>query len=169
MGIRSNIGNITTNAMQTLAVSGTTASRFFRDRADSALNNLSKEEQAQYYQMRADKMRKEMSDFYSQEEKAKTDPKTYTKYTEEQAKKVGKATVKSRVDRAERILNEEDNVDDLLKDEIKIAPDTEEGINVNRSSNRRVNYVEGRTNVKPIEIAKPSEEKTQELIDKGEI
>lgn len=121
MGIRSNIGNITTNAMQTLAISGTTASRVFRDRADSALNNLSKEEQSKYHQMKADKMRKEMTDFYSQDEKAKKDA----------------------------VLGKEDNVDDIMPEEsvintIDLAPETQEGKEVNINIDRQIKAVEGR-------------------------
>lgn len=69
---RSNIGNVVTNGMQVLSVGTTTAKRFL-GRADSALNNLTKEERAQYNQYRADKMRDEMNDYYSGSDKP---PKT---------------------------------------------------------------------------------------------
>lgn len=65
---RSNIGNVVTNGMQILSVGATTASRIFLGRADSALNNLSKEERTTYYKMKADKMRDEMNEYYGEKE-----------------------------------------------------------------------------------------------------
>lgn len=65
---RSNVGNIVTNGMQILSVGATTASRIFRDRADSALNNLSPEERKSYFEMKANKMRDEMREYNSKKE-----------------------------------------------------------------------------------------------------
>lgn len=65
---RSNIGNVVTNGMQILSVGATTASRIFRDKADSALNNLSKEERKNYFEMKANKMRDEMREYNSKNE-----------------------------------------------------------------------------------------------------
>lgn len=62
---RSNVGNIVTNGMQILSVGETTASRLFRDKADSALNNLSPEERESYFKMKANKMRDEMREYNS--------------------------------------------------------------------------------------------------------
>lgn len=62
---RSNVGNIVTNGMQILSVGATTASRLFRDKADSALNNLSKQEKKDYFEMKANKMRDEMREYNS--------------------------------------------------------------------------------------------------------
>lgn len=56
---RSNIGNVVTNAFQVQAIGATTASRVL-GRADSALNNLSREERIRYGQMQANKLRDEM-------------------------------------------------------------------------------------------------------------
>lgn len=65
---RSNVGNIVTNGMQILSVGATTASRIFRDKADSALNNLSPEERKSYFEMKANKMRDEMREYNSKNE-----------------------------------------------------------------------------------------------------
>ena len=65
---RSNVGNIVTNGMQILSVGGTTASRLFRDKADSALNNLSPDERKSYFEMKANKMRDEMREYNSKNE-----------------------------------------------------------------------------------------------------
>ena len=65
---RSNVGNIVTNGMQILSVGATTASRVFKDRADSALNNLSPEERKGYFEMKANKMRDEMKKYNSKNE-----------------------------------------------------------------------------------------------------
>lgn len=65
---RSNIGNVVTNGMQILSVGATTASRIFRDKADSALNNLSPEERKSYFEMKANKMRDEMREYNSKNE-----------------------------------------------------------------------------------------------------
>lgn len=59
---RSNIGSIATNAMGTLAISATTAKRFL-GKADSALNNLTQEEQTQYKNMQTDKLRKQIENY----------------------------------------------------------------------------------------------------------
>lgn len=65
---RSNVGNVVTNGMQILSVGATTASRIFRDKADSALNNLSPEERKSYFEMKANKMRDEMQEYNSKKE-----------------------------------------------------------------------------------------------------
>lgn len=54
---RSNIGNISTNAIQTLSVSGFTAGSLKRQlgRADQTLNNMTEEQTAAYRQMQAEK------------------------------------------------------------------------------------------------------------------
>lgn len=65
---RSNVGNIVTNGMQILSVGATTASRIFRDKVDSALNNLSLEERKNYFEMKANKMRDEMREYNSKNE-----------------------------------------------------------------------------------------------------
>lgn len=62
---RSNVGNVITNGMQILSVGATTASRVFRDKADSALNNLSPEERKNYFEMKANKIRDEMREYNS--------------------------------------------------------------------------------------------------------
>lgn len=58
--IRSNVGNVVTNGVQIGSVGLTTASRVLGS-ADSALNNLSREERARYGKMQANKLRDEMS------------------------------------------------------------------------------------------------------------
>ena len=65
--IRSNIGNIVTNGQQIISVGAFTAGGLKRsiDRADSALNNLSKEERQKYTKMQADKIRDEMNTYNS--------------------------------------------------------------------------------------------------------
>ena len=65
---RSNIGNVVTNGMQILSVGATTASHIFRDKADSALNNLSPKERKDYFEMKANKMRDEMREYNSKNE-----------------------------------------------------------------------------------------------------
>lgn len=65
--IRSNVGNIITNGQQILSVGAFTAGGLKRSlgRADTALNNLSKEERQNYVKMQADKMRDEMNAYNS--------------------------------------------------------------------------------------------------------
>lgn len=60
--IRSNIGNVASNAMGTLSISATTAKRFL-GKADTALNNLTKEEQAQYKEIQTDKLRNQIENY----------------------------------------------------------------------------------------------------------
>lgn len=60
--IRSNVGNVVTNAVQIGSVGLTTASRVL-GRADSALNNLSKKERSAYYKMKANKLRDETREY----------------------------------------------------------------------------------------------------------
>lgn len=60
--IRSNVGNIATNAVNTMSISTTTAKRFL-GKADTALNNLTEEEQAQYKDMQTDKLRSQIADY----------------------------------------------------------------------------------------------------------
>ena len=61
--IRSNVGNVVTNGQQIISVGAFTAGGLRRSlgRADTALNNLSKEERQNYAKMQADKMRNEMN------------------------------------------------------------------------------------------------------------
>ena len=59
---RANFGNVITNGQQILSVGATTASRLL-GHAESALNNLTKEERTDYYNMKADKMRDEISEY----------------------------------------------------------------------------------------------------------
>lgn len=65
--IRSNVGNIVTNGQQVMSVGAFTAGGLNRSlgKADTALNNLSKEERQKYTQMQADKMRDEMNAYNS--------------------------------------------------------------------------------------------------------
>jgi hypothetical protein len=56
--IRSNVGNVVTNATQIMSVGATTAGRLL-GKADSALNNLSEQEKTDYFEMKANKMRDE--------------------------------------------------------------------------------------------------------------
>ena len=65
---RANFGNVVTNGMQILSVAGTTSAAFERQSraariadASSALNNMSEDELHQLGQMRADKLRSEIS------------------------------------------------------------------------------------------------------------
>lgn len=60
---RSNVGNIVTNATQIMSVGATAASGVIRSlgSADTALSNLSKQEKAELGQVRADKLRDEVS------------------------------------------------------------------------------------------------------------
>lgn len=60
---RMNFGNVITNGTQILSVGATTGSQVFRDRADSALTNMSKEERVQYGKYKADLIRDEMKDY----------------------------------------------------------------------------------------------------------
>lgn len=65
--IRSNVGNIVTNGQQIISVGAFTAGGLKRSlgKADTALNNLSKEERQNYVKMQADKMRDEMNAYNS--------------------------------------------------------------------------------------------------------
>lgn len=65
--IRSNVGNIVTNGQQIISVGAFTAGGLKRSlgKADTALNNLSKEERQNYAKMQADKMRDEMNAYNS--------------------------------------------------------------------------------------------------------
>lgn len=65
--IRSNVGNIVTNGQQIMSVGAFTAGGLKRSlgRADTALNNLSKEERQNYSKMKADKMRDEINAYNS--------------------------------------------------------------------------------------------------------
>ena len=71
--IRSNVGNVVTNAMQIGSVSAHTAAGMVRSakkeklaQAQNALNNLSDEERSRYVQMQADKMREQIEQYYGQ-------------------------------------------------------------------------------------------------------
>lgn len=71
--IRSNVGNVVTNAMQIGSVSAHTAAGIVRGakkeklaQAQNALNNLSEEERSRYVQMQADKMREQTEQYYGQ-------------------------------------------------------------------------------------------------------
>lgn len=71
--IRSNVGNVVTNAMQIGSVSAHTAAGMVRGakkeklaQAQNALNNLSDEERSRYVQMQADKMREQTEQYYGQ-------------------------------------------------------------------------------------------------------
>ena len=68
---RFNFGNVVTNGMQVLSVGGTTASGVFRDRADSALTNMTKEERAEYGKYKADLIRDEMANYKEKENNKK--------------------------------------------------------------------------------------------------
>lgn len=59
---RANFGNVITNGQQIISVGATTASRML-GHAETALNNLTKDERTEYYQMRADKMRDEIAKY----------------------------------------------------------------------------------------------------------
>lgn len=59
---RSNIGNVVTNGMQILSVGATTAARML-GHADSALNNLSSDERKKLTEVRANKLRDEISKY----------------------------------------------------------------------------------------------------------
>lgn len=67
---RSNIGNVVTNGVQILSVGTTTASKFL-DRADSALNNMSKEQKTAYYKTQAEKMNRDTEAYNSMTEQEK--------------------------------------------------------------------------------------------------
>lgn len=67
---RSNIGNIVTNGMQILSVSATTGAKFLA-KADSALNNMSKDSQKAYYQSQAEKLERDTETYNSLSEEEK--------------------------------------------------------------------------------------------------
>lgn len=73
---RANYGNVVTNGMQILSVGATTAARTL-GRAETALNNLSKDERKSYFQMEADKLRNEINQY-------KTGGKSATQHLSEQ-------------------------------------------------------------------------------------
>ena len=103
---RSNVGNIVTNGMQILSVGATTAARTL-GRADSALNNLSKEEKKEYYQMQADKMRDETKQYYDKSDSAfhNLSEEEQVQYRQFQADKMRK-----------QMSDSEDDVDTLMAD-----------------------------------------------------
>lgn len=61
---RMNFGNVITNGAQILSVGATTAGQVFRDRADSSLINMTKEERVQYGKYEADLKRDKMNEYY---------------------------------------------------------------------------------------------------------
>ena len=85
---RFNFGNVVTNGAQILSVGATTASGVFRDRADSALTNMTKEERAEYGKYKADLIREEMANYKEKE----NDKKLVNSLIEnsEQAKEINK-------------------------------------------------------------------------------
>lgn len=146
MGIRSNVGNVATNAIQTLAISGTTASKVFgknKDKkqsnrkpsigsADTTLNNPS-----------IDEILKPTDNKGGQEVNKPIDV-------------VDKPT--NVIDKPTDVVDKPTNeiVENTEKPFSDVAPNTQEG----REANRRISF--------DLDYF-ANEEKIQELIDKGEM
>lgn len=97
--IRSNIGNVVTNASQTVSVAGSASTRFL-GRHDKTLNNkkslngLSEEEQGKYEKMRADKKREQIAQFEKKTDSAfrRLSEEEQVAYREAQANKMREAS-----------------------------------------------------------------------------
>lgn len=167
MAVRSNIGNVVTNANQVLSVGATTASRLFRDRADSSLVNWTDEEKTEYAQYQKDKKMAEMKAFREKpelekqrqeelEKQKKGDPKTYSKEwfesNPDKAKEVGVAEAEKRYKRAvgDNVEDEEENIDDILS--VK-SPQAE---NIKQSVFNNISWLKNRE-------LKTTEEEAEEL------
>ena len=111
---RFNFGNQTTNGMQMLGVSATTASAFEKQSqrakladASSALNNLSEEERAAWGQTQANKMRDEMNRYNAK------GASPYQHLTNEEASKYQEKIAEGM---RQKISGEEESIDDLMAD-----------------------------------------------------
>lgn len=104
---RSNIGNVITNGMQILSVGAITAARTL-GKADQTLNNLTKQERQDYYKMKADKIRDDVSRYNA----GGTSP--YQHLSNEEAAQYQSAVAD---DMRKKISgNDIDDVDDLMSD-----------------------------------------------------
>lgn len=128
---RSNVGNIVTNGMQILSVGATTASRLFRDKADSALNNLSPEEKKDYFEMKANKMRDEIKKYNS----GGASPDQHM--TEEELYDYQEAVAENRRKYTERTFNaDNESVDQIMGYLSKTKKVGEQGENIAMKSER---------------------------------
>lgn len=133
---RSNVGNVVTNGMQILSVGGTTASRIFRDKADSALNNLSDDEKEAYYKMKADKMRDETNKYNS----GGFSPDQHM--TESELHDYQKAVAENRIKYTEKTFNSEnENVDEIMGYFNKTKKVGEQGENIAMKSERDLGWL----------------------------
>lgn len=144
MSTRSNIGNVVTNAVQIGSVGMTTASRFFRDRADKSLNNLTPEERERVEKMRKGKLMQEVEQF----ERRERNPRTYSnmELTPEEAEYTQRSEERARYNRAlARSEKDSESIDDLVKNNVSVlsnVPETEEGSEVVEKSRRDLSYEE---------------------------
>ena len=90
---RANYGNVVTNGMQILSIGATTAA-ITLGRAETALNNLSKDERKSYFKMEADKLRDEINRYNTGGESATQhlSEQELTDYRKKQADDIRKKT-----------------------------------------------------------------------------
>lgn len=132
---RSNVGNVITNGMQILSVGGTTASRVFKDKADSALNNLSPDERKSYFEMKADKMRDETKKYNSEG----FSPDQHM--TEDELHDYQKAVAENRKKYTEKTFNSKnESVDDLMEYTNVLRNVGEQGENIAMRIDRDVSW-----------------------------
>lgn len=111
--IRSNTGNIVTNAVQIGSVGLTTASGVLKHlgSADNALNNLTKDERKQLGEVRANKLRDEISRYQTGGENSlqHLTPEEQTDYRAKQAEDIKKYTYRQQEE-------SEESIDTYMKD-----------------------------------------------------
>lgn len=135
--IRSNVGNIVTNGQQVISVGAFTAGGLRRSlgRADTALNNLSKEERQKYTKMQADKMRDEMNAYNSGGASATQhlSEEELTQYRQAQADDMRRKIEKNQDSGAESVdeIMEESGSPPILKNNSEQVPE----INLSRQRN----------------------------------
>lgn len=136
---RANFGNIVTNGIQTLAVSGFTGANAYKQSqrqkladASSALNNMTLEEAGQVGKMRADELNEQVRQHNNQ-------TNGMEHLTDEEQKKYGDKKAQGLRD---YINGEEESIDDYL--EGGIAPQTAQGIQINENTIRKLKYLEER-------------------------
>lgn len=136
---RSNIGNIFTNAIQTLSVSGFTAGSLRRQlgRADQTLNNMTEEQTAAYRQMQAEK---KIAQTKRWNEKAETPLQHLS--MEEQTE----ITKQKAEDLKKKYLNREEpeDVDKIMSNMPQIEENSEQAKEINKKIFNQTSYLKKR-------------------------
>lgn len=138
---RANFGNVSANALQTMAISGGTAAAVWaRDKAklDTTLNNLTEEQRAEIAQAKAQKAydKAHQYNIKASDKSQHMTEEQQIAYRKKQAEDAVKYTNKK-----EGGSQEEDvSVDDIMSD-IDVAPLTEQGDNINTKIKNDINFV----------------------------